>query len=57
MLGCLIILSLNSGWMESIPLFLLVIETQEFKFYTSVMKSNLLNVQMLSLSSFMAWLE
>ena len=39
------------------PLFLLVFEPQQCKFYTSMMKSNLLDVQMLSLSSFMAWLE
>ena len=34
--------------------FLLDIEPQQCKFYASVMKSNLLDVQRLSLSSFMA---
>ena len=41
-------------------LFLLVFEPQQGKFYTIVMKSNLLNVQMqhhASLSRFMALLE
>ena len=37
--------------------FLLDIQPQHFKFYASVMKSNLLDVQRLSLSSFMTRLE
>ena len=56
MSGSLIIHVSISGWMDQyFPLFCLVFEPQQhYKFYTSVMKSNLLNVQMLSLSSFMA---
>ena len=36
------------------PPFMIDIESQQCKFYASVMKSNLLNVQRLLLSSFMA---
>ena len=53
MSGCLIIFASIYGFMCPIFFTVFVIEAHQCKFYTSVMKSNLFDVQMLSLSSFM----
>ena len=54
MLGSLFILHSISGiLLDVFNCVFLFIEPQQCKFYASVMKSNLLNVQRLSLSSFM----